>query len=116
MKPIHERSLIIKKEWLDLILAGKKPWEMRSTKTNIRGWINLIESGSGLIIAETNLVDCLPPINKHKDLFKFHRVEDLSLLEKWCYPWVLKDAKRYDKPIPYDHPQGAVIWVKHKTT
>ena len=73
MEAIHERSLIVKKEWLDLILAGKKPWEMRSTKTKIRGWINLIESGSGLIIGESHLSDCLPAINTHKDLIKFHK-------------------------------------------
>lgn len=25
--------------------------------------------------------------------------------------WVLDNAKRYDTPIPYVHPKGAVIWV-----
>ncbi|GAF99913.1 unnamed protein product, partial [marine sediment metagenome] len=28
------------------------------------------------------------------------------------YAWVLEKAKRYDEPIPYTHPLGAVIWVK----
>jgi len=27
------------------------------------------------------------------------------------YAWVLRRAKRLRKPVPYDHPRGAVIWV-----
>jgi hypothetical protein len=27
------------------------------------------------------------------------------------YAWVLKGAKRFRKPIPYEHPSGPVIWV-----
>lgn len=27
------------------------------------------------------------------------------------YAWVLRDARRLEKPVRYDHPQGAVIWV-----
>lgn len=108
-----DRALIVKKEWLDKILDGSKPWELRSTKTNIRGRIALIESGTGLIVGEITLYGCSPtPIPKNKKLIKYHRVENLELLDKWKYAWYLKDAERYEKPIPYVHPQGAVIWVK----
>lgn len=34
-------GLIIRKEWLDLILSGKKKWEMRSGRTRIRGDIKM---------------------------------------------------------------------------
>lgn len=27
------------------------------------------------------------------------------------YAWVLKNAQRLPKPVPYKHPSGAVIWV-----
>ena len=46
-----------------------------------------------------------------KQSYEAHQVDDLSLLEKWCYAWRLCKVKKYDKPIPYDHPKGAVIWV-----
>lgn len=36
----------------------------------------------------------------------------LSIVRKWRYPWVLANARRYDTPIPYNHPKGAVTWVK----
>ena len=108
------KCLIIKKEHLDKILDGSKTWEMRSRKTNVRGLIGLIESGSGLIVGECYLWGCSEhPLNfvgaqYHQDK---HCVDDLSKLEKWCYAWKLKAAKRYEKPIPYKHPKGAVIWV-----
>mgnify|MGYP003341256152 FL=1 len=53
-----ERGLIIRQSWLKKIFNDGKIWEMRSTKTDIRGKIGLIESGSGLIVGEANLVDC----------------------------------------------------------
>jgi len=36
---------------------------------------------------------------------------DLQLLEKWRFPWVLENARRFETPIPYKHPRGAMIWV-----
>jgi hypothetical protein len=39
-------GLVIDKPWIDLILDGKKTWEMRSTLTKKRGKIALIRKGS----------------------------------------------------------------------
>jgi hypothetical protein len=108
------KALIVRKEWLDMILDGSKTWEMRSRPTKVRGWILLIEAGSGHIVGECVLEHSLPkPLTtEQKRLFQHrHKVTDLTLLEKWCYPWILRNAKRYDKPIPYTHPKGAVVWV-----
>lgn len=108
-----ERALIVQKKWLDMILDGSKTWEMRSTKTKVRGTIGLIEAGSGLIVGSVDIVDCSNhPINKLPNYKRLHQVEDESLLDKWCYAWVLSNAKRFKEPIPYTHPKGAVIWVK----
>lgn len=106
------KGLIIRKEWLRKIFFEGKHWEMRSTATKQRGRIFLIEAGSGLIVGECYLSGC------HKlseDMFasshEAHKVDDLSLLKKWCYAWRLTKVKRYENPVPYVHPQGAVIWV-----
>jgi hypothetical protein len=108
-----EKGLIIKKVWLDKIFDEGKVWEMRSTRTNVTGKIGLIESGTGLIVGEAELIGCSErPVPKHKDLIKYHKVEDMGLLDKWKWAWFISLAKRYNKPIPYKHPQGAVIWVK----
>lgn len=106
------KGLIIKKHYLDKILDEGKVWEMRGTRTKVRGKILLIQSGSGLIVGEAELIGCSQkPINNTGHNKKYHMVDDLSLIDKWKFAWILKNAKRYDKPIPYDHPQGAVIWV-----
>ena len=111
------KGLIIRQPHIGKILDGEKTWEMRSGPTKIRGRIALIEAGSGLIVGEASIVDCIKPyldtyIDKWKHASK-HRVsvENFHKLDRWCWAWVLSDAIKYDKPIPYDHPKGAVIWV-----
>ena len=72
----------------------------------------MIESGAGLIVGECELVHCHGPINaKNKGLIQFYQVDNLQLLEKWKYAWVISKAKRYNEPTRYNHPHGAVIWV-----
>lgn len=110
-----ERALIVRQPYLDLILSGLKTWEMRSRPTSIRGRIGLIEQGTGLIVGECTISgsDGVPLDSGEHDLFyDYHRVSDYDLLEKWCYAWRLESAKRYEEPIPYNHPRGAVTWVK----
>jgi hypothetical protein len=110
------RALIIRKEHLNNIFDNGKVWEMRSSKTSVRGRIGLIEAGSGLIVGETFLVGCGEPINfdgEHIDYtYPLHQVKDSNLLKKWNTPWVLEGSFRYKFPIPYKHHAGAVIWVK----
>ena len=111
-------GLIIKEKWLDLILRGEKTWEIRGTRTKVRGRIALIESGSGLVVGEAVLTDVVGPLSK-PDLLKNvprHRVPadaiKRGLRYKTPFAWIIAKAKRYRKPVPYRHPPGAVIWVK----
>ena len=106
------KCLIVQKKWLDKILDEGKTWEMRSTKTKVRGQIGLIEAGSGKIVGEAFLSGCFnSPVLKTEYFIKYHKIEDLTLLDRWPYAWTLIGSKRYSKPIPYTHPRGAVIWV-----
>ncbi|OAB30221.1 hypothetical protein PMSD_20775 [Paenibacillus macquariensis subsp. defensor] len=52
-------GLIIKPKWADLILSGKKTWEIRGSQTHIHRTIGIIKSGSGLIYRRVDL-DCMP--------------------------------------------------------
>ena len=110
------RALIVKKKWLDKILSGEKRWEIRGSNTNIRGVIGLIESGSGVIMGECELYDS----DYVWDLWSRLSVEQHMVINKSDinyknpHVWKLKNAKRYNKPTPYTHPQGAVVWVKIK--
>jgi len=106
-----ERALIVRKVWLDKIFDEGKVWEMRSRPTKIRGTVGFIEAGSGLIVGSAEITNSFKIDNKPFFVIH-HKVKDLSLIDKWSYAWVLSNAKRFDKPIPYTHPKGAVIWVK----
>lgn len=110
--PPPTKGLIIQKPWLDKIFESGKRWEMRSKPTKVRGPILLIEAGSGLVVGECLITGSMkiPPEERGATL-QNHQVEDLNLLEKWCYAWRLEFVEKFPTPLPYDHPRGAVIWV-----
>lgn len=108
------QGLVIKPYWADLILSGKKTWEIRGSQTHKRGKIAVIVSGSGKIWGEVELVDCFPCTlelfgNNHTKHWIMHH----GLLQRYKQPWawVLENPVKYPEPVPYTHPQGAVIWV-----
>jgi len=112
------RGLVIKQPWIDLIFDGKKTWEIRGSNTKIRGTIALIQSRSGKVIGTAELVDSIPldlpsyQTNQMRHQIPLDRFEGLPYPK--THAWVLENAVRFDEPIPYTHPQGAVIWVDLK--
>jgi len=108
-------ALVVKKKWLDLILARKKDWELRGTATDKRGWVHLAESGGGgTLVGRVRVVNCIPVTRSSlQEHVHRHRVSDVSEVRyKNIFAWVLKDAERYKEPLTYQHSVGAVIWVK----
>ncbi len=108
-------ALIIKKKWLDLILSGKKQWEIRGVSTTKSGWIHLAQSkAGGKILGRAFLQECLKvprtSFMKHMELHRISKISEVSY--KSIFAWVLTDAERFTPPLSYDHSQGAVIWVK----
>jgi hypothetical protein len=114
------RGLIIRTKPLNNILASRKTWEIRGSRTKIRGTIGLIESGSGTIVGCCELIDCKGPLSlsEMQHTVEKHGIsrEDLeqNLPYPYSYAWVLSNARRFRQPKPYDHPLGAIIWVKIK--
>ena len=108
-------ALVVKKQWVDKILAGEKDWEIRGCATARRGWIHFAESkAGGTLVGRARLVDC---IRVPKAMFKSHvrrhcvtNVSDVPY--KSIFAWVFEDAERFAKPFAYKHSPGAVIWVK----
>ncbi len=109
------KGLIIKEPWIDYILDGLKTWEIRGSNTKIRGRIYLIKSGTGKIYGEVDLVDSIPidlnlmqgNQNKHNLTFE----QWMNMKYKKPHAWVLENPVKYLKPKPYEHKQGAIIWV-----
>ena len=111
------KGLIIDTPHIDNILSGKKTWEMRSTLAKRRGLVALIRKGSGKIIGVARLVDSIGPFskaemlaNQSRHMIPTERLAD-PRMEKWNKAWVMQDAKLFSRPVPYIHPNGAVIWV-----
>ena len=107
------KALIIKQPWIDYILEGKKTWEIRGCNTKVRGKIELIQSGSGLIVGSCEIVDSIEiTLEEYKQEVHKHKICNIDMLPySTTYAWVIKNAKRYAKPKKYKHPQGAIIWV-----
>lgn len=109
------KGLIVKSPWIEKILSGEKTWEIRGRKTNIRGTVALIKSGTGMIYGTVDVLDCKElTIEEYRDKQEFHRIpHDMfpSLPYPKTYAWIFSNPVIFDNPKPYAHPQGAVIWV-----
>lgn len=111
------RGLIIDTPWIDHILEGRKDWEMRAQPTAIRGWVALIRKGSGNVVGLAKLVECGKALGTDAmiEALDHHRIPERMIrsgeVAKWVVPWKLADVLPLAKPVPYDHKNGAVIWV-----
>lgn len=109
------KALIIKQPWIDLILEGKKTIEVRGSKTNIRGQIALIASGTGQVIGTCHVDDSLniAEYGNIAEIVMKSCVDEPTLRGFYKKPngWVLSKAKRLETPVKYKHPMGAIIWV-----
>jgi hypothetical protein len=111
------RALLIRRPWIDLILAGKKTWEIRGARTSIRGRIGLIASRSGTVIGVCDLVDCIGPLTaeqfrKNAKKAGMRPSEATLGYYRQTYAWVFEKPRLLKQPGLYQHPSGAVIWVK----
>lgn len=108
--------LIVKEKWLNMILDGYKSLEIRGGRTHKRGIIGLIQSGTGEVKGIASLTNCRE-LNKKdfEQLQGFHQIKDREWEElpyKKVYGWKLEEHRRLKTPVKYNHPRGAVIWVK----
>jgi hypothetical protein len=111
------KGLIIDSPHIELILAGRKRWEMRATGTRQRGTIALIRRDSGTVVGVADLVDSLGPLTENEllatgalHLIPSQRLRSMAVV-KYRYAWVLENARPVSTPIAYRQAHGAVTWV-----
>lgn len=111
-------GFIIKKEWLDLIVSGKKTLEIRGHSTQkLNQPIYLLESGTRRVRAICSITSSalLDEYNWEK-LKQEHCVDitfaELNRIYRKAYGWKLTNIEPIEDIWHYTHPKGAVIWVK----
>jgi ASCH domain len=110
-------GLIIGAEPIEMILDKLKTWEIRGKNTSVRGRIALIKSRTKTVVGFADLVGVLGPLSMSK--MRKNASKHRSTAEEYrngfgyekIYAWQLENVERLNKPIPYKHPSGAVIWV-----
>jgi predicted kinase len=116
-KKYSMRALLIHSPHIEKILDGRKTWEIRSARTNIREQVGLIRSGSGSIIGVCDVVDCIGPLTEDQFRKNARRAgmkpSEASLgYDDKTFAWVLANPQYLKAPVSYKHPTGAIIWVK----
>lgn len=112
-------GLIIKKKWIDLIISGKKTIEIRGSNTQKQNeTIYLLESGTHRVVATAVISSTYPISCSDWSEERDRHCVDISYAElrkryKTPYAWVLSKIEPIEDIWYYEHPQGAVIWVKN---
>ena len=90
------KALFIKTPWIDYILDGNKTWEIRGCKTNFRCKIELIQSGSGLVVGSCNIIDCKElTLEEYSNNVDKHNILEIKILPyKRTYAWIIADTIR----------------------
>ena len=87
------KCLFVKAPFAGWIVDGVKTIEFRTRETYIRGRIGIIESGTGTVIGDVVLYTC-------RKSFEYP-----------CFNWILDRPRRYKTPGPFEHKQGAMVWI-----
>jgi ASCH domain len=112
-------GLLIREPYVTQLLNGEKTWEIRGRSTQIRGTIAIIRSGSGKVFGTVNLVRVLGPLA----LSDLVEARELTVREREefrrnglpyskTFAYVCSHPRWFREPVRYDHPNGAVTWVR----
>jgi ASCH domain len=107
------RALVFEHPWIDLILDGKKCWEVRGSPTSVRGMIGLVPSGSETVVGVCDVVDCLGPLSVEEFCLNAWKAGVRpSAAQLARYAWVFDKPRYLNRPVSYRPLPGAVIWVR----
>ncbi|WP_456454218.1 ASCH domain-containing protein [Thermococcus sp.] len=110
------RGLIVREPFASWIVEGKKVWEIRKSRTRIRGRVLILTGGRA--IGSVELTDVLGPFSPEElSRYEDRHLVDYGFLKKYSngrklYAWVLQNPEKFERPKPVDVPRGAQVWVR----
>lgn len=96
-RPTH--ALVIDRDSADLLIAGRKTWEVRPDSTAVRGAIAI--AAGETVVARCELVDCIGPLTR-QDLVDHAAGAHLPAHEPLpvgSYAWILERPRRLVEPL-----------------
>jgi hypothetical protein len=114
---VPTRGLIIKEEWLNKILQGRKTMELRKKPNLQLGLIALIKKGSGKIYGIAEIVESIGPMSFDEFRSRAHEhAVELEMLREifemgWKHGWCLKNIVPLKSPVGYIHTRGVMSQV-----
>lgn len=117
------KALSIRQPWAELILRGRKKYELRTWATNHRGrlviqagktvqaedarkaGLDLADLTRGALLGTVEVVDCVPYTREMAE--ELHQARaDFDPWEPGWHAWVLHEPIRLPDPIPYSGKMG----------
>ena len=116
MAPHMIRSaLMVRAPWADLLVTGRKRWEMRTCACLKRDLIGVIKVGTGTIIGVVRISDSRGPLTdaELRQAQPEHLVPPAGLPEgtRYRYAWTMEAAHKFEEPIPYAMRPGQQTFV-----
>ena len=101
------------RQFAQLIISGAKKWEVRTRNTHLRGRVSIALSGSQKLLGEVTIVGSVRMTISMIENYEMHRIKNLEAVpQNVFWAWVLQHPCPYPVPIPYNHPKGAISWVR----
>jgi hypothetical protein len=121
MIPENADILIVKPFWANKLLSGEKTMEIRgqSCMNKLNTTIYLSKSGTQHVYGSLVFNDCVGPLTK-EEFDSFHSMHCVSTDSsttpyKKTYGWICEAPVIFERPIPYLHKKGAIVWLKYKS-
>ncbi len=109
------KGLIVRRPFADWLVEGRKRWEIRKSRTRVRGEILILSEGYALGKAE--LVDVVGPFTPEE--LAGHREKhlvDYDLLREYSggkplYAWVFDNPEKFEEPVKVNIKRGSQVWA-----
>ena len=96
LETIPKSGIILQSEWLEMVLNGRKTWELRTMKTNKRERVALAQSGTSLLLGDVEITGCV----ELDDIVVRANIESCAQTPHFPFPPQSDPDKKYLERLP----------------